>query len=106
MKKTELIHTRIEPQIKKECDKIFHELGMTTSFAVTLFLNQVVLHKGLPFDVSIPSQDINETISFAEGINSIDGGKASNKTKDLISLYLQGKIDYETMQFAIGRQHK
>ena len=41
MKKTEIVHTRISPEIKAECDYIFNKLGITTSYAITMFLNQV-----------------------------------------------------------------
>ena len=47
MQKTEIVHTRISPETKAECDYIFNKLGITTSYAITMFLNQVSLRKGL-----------------------------------------------------------
>ena len=49
MQKTEIVHTRVSPETKAECDYIFSKLGITTSYAITMFLNQVSLRKGIPF---------------------------------------------------------
>lgn len=103
--KTEVVHTRVDPSLKSECDDIFSKLGLTTSHAITLFLNQVVLHGGLPFSLSIPNSGIEE-VKFAENINSVDGTKPSEKGERIMELYANGEIDYETAQFAIKRLYK
>lgn len=54
MKKTDTIHMRIEPAIKEEADSILNRLGITTADAITIFLNQVILNGGLPFEVKLP----------------------------------------------------
>ena len=54
MQKTEIIHTRVTPEVKKECDFIFNKLGITTSYAITMFLNQVSLKRGIPFEITLP----------------------------------------------------
>jgi DNA-damage-inducible protein J len=53
--KTTMIHARIEPKLKKSAERVFSEIGMTTTEAIRLFLKQVELHRGLPFPVSIPN---------------------------------------------------
>ncbi len=55
--KTEMIHARIEPKLKKSSDQIFSKIGISTTEAIRLFLRQVELHHGLPFPVSIPNQE-------------------------------------------------
>ena len=42
--KNELIHIRIEPSIKDKSEDIFKRLGINISYAVSLFLNQVILN--------------------------------------------------------------
>lgn len=54
MSKTELIHVRVEPDVKKDVESIFSILGINTSYAVSVFFNQVILNKGFPFKVNIP----------------------------------------------------
>lgn len=56
-RKTEMIHARLDPKLKKSAERIFTELGISTTEAIRLFLKQVELHRGLPFPVSIPNAE-------------------------------------------------
>ena len=104
MQKTEIVHIRISPEIKAECESIFNKLGITTSYAITMFLNQVSLRKGIPFDIVLPEKE--DLVAFAENVSSVDAGKPSDKAKQIMRLYAEGQIDYETAEFAIMRLHK
>jgi len=55
MAKTETIYLRVEPQTKKQAESTLAKLGLTTSDAVNIFLNQVILTRGLPFEVKMPA---------------------------------------------------
>ena len=55
MPKTEMIRARIEPNLKQDVENIFKELGLTTTEAISLFYHQVMLWKGLPFEVRLPN---------------------------------------------------
>jgi DNA-damage-inducible protein J len=61
MAKTATIRARIEPNLKKEAEKLFSKLGLSTTQAITLFYRQVQLRKGLPFDVVIPNETTLKT---------------------------------------------
>lgn len=60
--KTEMVNARIEPALKASAEKIFRALGMNTTDAISIFLSQVVLNKGLPFDVKIPNKATKKSI--------------------------------------------
>ena len=60
--KTEIINARVEPALKACSEKIFRALGMNTTDAISIFLSQVVLNKGLPFDVRIPNKATRQAI--------------------------------------------
>ncbi len=55
MSKTMMITTRVEPKVKKNAGSVLKELGLSLSEAINLFLHQVILHEGLPFDVKKPN---------------------------------------------------
>ena len=55
MAKTEAIQGRVEPKLKAEAERILDELGLDASDAIRVFYKQVVLRKGLPFDVAMPN---------------------------------------------------
>ena len=53
--RTRMIHARIDPKLKESAERVFSEIGITTTEAIRLFLKQVELHRGLPFSVAIPN---------------------------------------------------
>ncbi len=55
--KSVFIRARTEPRIKKQAENIFHILGLSTTEALNLFYKQVILNRGIPFDVKIPNQE-------------------------------------------------
>lgn len=57
MAKTDIIRARVEPKLKAEAESILDGLGMNPSDAIRIFYKQVVLRKGLPFDVMIPNAE-------------------------------------------------
>ena len=69
MAKTDTIHMRIAPEIKSEADSILSRLGITTADAITIFLNQVILRGGLPFEVRLPTARA-ETLALIERIEN------------------------------------
>lgn len=54
--KTATVRARINPFLKGEVDKLFEQLGLSTTEAINLFYQQVKLRKGLPFEVVIPNK--------------------------------------------------
>jgi DNA-damage-inducible protein J len=63
MIKSETVRARIEPVLKGKAEKVFRQLGLTTTQAITLFYKQVELRNGLPFDVAIPNETTVKTFS-------------------------------------------
>jgi DNA-damage-inducible protein J len=51
------IRTRIDPVDKADGEAVLSELGMTTSQALKLFWRQLILQRGLPFDVKVPNAE-------------------------------------------------
>ncbi|MDR1706170.1 MAG: type II toxin-antitoxin system RelB/DinJ family antitoxin [Clostridiales bacterium] len=49
--KTGRISVRVNSKLKEQVENIFEDLGMTTSQAITLFFNQVLVHDGIPFEL-------------------------------------------------------
>ena len=101
--KSEVIHARVQSDIKQQSDDILKSIGITISQAVDLFLRQVVLKKGIPFKLDNEVKELNDTEQLAYIINSVDGKEPSPKAKKIIHLYANGDIDLETAKFAILR---
>ena len=72
MAKTEMIRARVEPELKREAEELFSELGLSATEAITLFYKQVTLHRGLPFSVRMPNVETVGALRQArdgEGLN-------------------------------------
>lgn len=65
MVKTSTISARIDPELKNRVERVFRELGLTSSQAITLFYKQVELQRGLPFIVRIPNDLTMEALEDA-----------------------------------------
>ena len=70
------INMRIDENLKKESDKIFDELGLTMSAAMTIFLKAVVRNNGIPFSLEIPNK---ETLKAFKEVDDIVSGKKTSK---------------------------
>ncbi len=62
MNKTATIQARIDPSVKEKAQKILKKLNISMSEAISIFLTQVSLQKGIPFEVKIPNKLTAETL--------------------------------------------
>ena len=58
MRKSANLYVRIEPDVKKEAEKILADLGIQPSQAINMFYKQIILTGGLPFEVKVPEKYI------------------------------------------------
>ena len=49
------LYARIEPEVKEQAESILATLGIPASNAINMFYKQIILNRGLPFDVKIPN---------------------------------------------------
>ena len=81
--KISVIQTRVDPDLRVKTDAILTKLGLSTSDAIRIFLEQVILHRGLPFEVKLlppstnsvleaPSWDEETELKFQNALDSVD----------------------------------
>ena len=51
MSATANINVRVDAALKENAEELFHDLGLTMSGAITLFLRSAVNSNGIPFEV-------------------------------------------------------
>ena len=56
MSKSSSVYTRVEPELKEQVEQVLSKLGIPMANAINLFLHQIVLRKGIPFDVTLPQR--------------------------------------------------
>ena len=69
--KTLMVHARIDPKLKKSAERIFTRIGISTTEAIRMFLKQVELHRGLPFPVSVPTEETVAAMMEANDNNTL-----------------------------------
>lgn len=68
MSKTTATSLRLDPDVQEKAYAIFKSLGLKPSQAFDIFLQQVILHRGLPFEVKIPNHvTLDAMKEFEEG---------------------------------------
>ena len=78
------INIRVDEGLKKESDKIFSELGIGMTSAITIFLKAVVRNNGIPFSLEIPNQETLK--SFKEADEIISGKRKAKKYSNAADL--------------------
>ncbi len=54
MAKTSNLYARIEPDVKEQAEMILSALGIPASNAINMFYKQIILQRGIPFDMKLP----------------------------------------------------
>ena len=99
MAKTANLYARIEPELKEEAESILTALGIPASNAINMFYKQVVLHRGLPFDVKLPASrpvdmsKLTEDQLHAELQKGYEDAKAG-RTKPADQVFAEIRKDY------------
>ena len=57
MAKTSNVYIRLDPRVKEQSETILNQLGIPMSNAIALFLQQVILQNGIPFELKLPERD-------------------------------------------------
>jgi DNA-damage-inducible protein J len=94
------LYARIEPEVKEQAEGILSSLGISASNAINMFYKQIILNRGIPFEVKIPSTkpiDIAK-LSEAEMNAELEKGYADimeGKTKPAKQVFADIRKDYE-----------
>ena len=84
MARTANVFARVEPEIKEQAETILDQLGIPMSNAVGMFLRQIVIQRGIPFEMKLPAKrpiamgDLTKEQFDAEllkGMNEIENGQ-------------------------------
>lgn len=87
MAKSANLYARIEPDVKEQAKAIIGALGIPVSNAITMLYKQIILQKGLPFEVRLPEHPLNAALLTPEQFdNELEKGFASMKPKDTVPM--------------------
>ena len=70
MAKTEVIHARIDSELKKNVEDILNYFGISLSEAIKIYCKQIEINRGLPFNLRFEEPRYN-----AETLEAIEEGR-------------------------------
>lgn len=94
------LYARIEPEVKEQAERILSALGIPASNAINMFYKQIILQRGLPFEVKIPSaRPVDMSALAEEEMNAeLEKGYADMKvgrTKPAEKVFADIRKDYD-----------
>ena len=85
MAKSANLYVRIEPEVKEQAEAILNALGIPASNAITMFYKQIILRKGLPFEVKLPDHPLDVSRMTTEQLNAeLEKGYAQKQDEQAI----------------------
>lgn len=78
------INIRIDERLKKESERIFEEIGLGMTSALTIFLKAVVRNNGIPFTLEIPNKETEK--AFKEVDDFVQGKKRVKRYRSVDEL--------------------
>ncbi len=93
------LYVRMEPELKEQAESILAILGISSSSAINMFYKQIILQRGLPFDVKVPvSYPVDmTTLSDTELDAELEKGYAdvqAGRTKPASEVFASIRKDY------------
>ena len=93
------LYARIEPDVKEQAEEILATLGIPASNAINMFYKQIILNRGLPFEVKIPTaRPVDISRMNAETLDmELEKGYAdmqAGRTKSAAQVFTDIRRDY------------
>jgi len=66
------VRARVDDRLKRESEQILDALGLTTTEAIRIFLHQVRIHRGMPFDLRLKEDNSDILLPVAKRQAALD----------------------------------
>ena len=70
--KESYVRARVDDRLKQDSEAILNELGITTTEAIRIFLHQIKIHRGLPFDLRVKEDNSDILLPVAVRKSALD----------------------------------
>lgn len=99
MAKTANLYARIEPEVKEQAESILSALGIPVSNAINMFYKQIILQRGIPFEMKLPQTKVADMskLTVQELDEELDKGHQdvlAGRTKPADKVFFEIRKDY------------
>ena len=77
------VRARVDESLKFDAEHILKEIGLNTSQAINIFLKKVVSVKGIPFNLKVPSKQLQNAMNEAKNNKGTYHDNIDDMMKDL-----------------------
>jgi len=84
--KTATVRARVEPALKHDVEMVLDLLGLSVSEAIEMFLRQIKLRKGMPFEIRIPNARTTKTFEDTDSGKKLTRHKNSKDMFDKLGI--------------------
>lgn len=89
---TSVMQIRVDDDLKDNAAAVFDKLGIDTPTAVRMFMKRVVLENGIPFRMTLPKTETNESRAV-RAMKQLSAEAAQNGTADMSLEEINAEID-------------
>ena len=83
MRNSTYVQARIDPRIKEEARNILNELGISMSEAIVVYLKQIILQRGIPFELKLPNKATLQAVQQLESGKGVTFDSVDKLLEDL-----------------------
>ena len=98
--KSASLYVRMKPETKEKAEEILNQLGVSPSMAINMFYEQVIMQRGIPFEVKLPKNPVDVSdLSKEEIAKEVYNRYLSTPIEDYIpadQLVAEAKAQYNT----------
>jgi addiction module RelB/DinJ family antitoxin len=66
LSQTQFVQVRVDADKKRQVESVLSKLGISTSQAIKMFFNQIIMRKAIPFELSVPKGITDKEIDYSE----------------------------------------
>lgn len=75
--KTAVVRARIDEGLKTDVESVLNQLGLSMSEAIGLYMAQIKLRHGIPFDIRVPNKSTLKTFKDTDAKRNLVRSKNS-----------------------------
>lgn len=75
----------MEPELKQQADAILASLGINATTAITMLYTQIVRHRGMPFELKIPNDQLRAALTEARDPHFRETARRYSNADDLLA---------------------
>ena len=88
MAKSATVRARVDPALKLKAERVLERLGLNSTVAITLYYQQIVRRRGIPFEVTLPNAATRRAMRDAESGQGITRARSAREL--LARLHAEG----------------